>query len=225
MARRRKFEPAARIRASGTTARLKVEVESLLYGKDALEKTSRGSTLKIAACLLVAAFLQTTLVQQVPVSLGRWLGHINWLLLVVIYVGLQRDPVKALLTGAAAGIFQDAFSLGRGVGISGLAFVLAAYVADRIATIIMIDNLIFRFAAVASGSIISTLVHLTFYRLLKLEFPSLVQGKDAVATIVFDLITNLIGSVLLYFVLDRVFQKTSGQKLRRMEARRLRPRL
>lgn len=163
--------------------------------------------------------------QQVPPSAGRWLGHINWLLLVVIYKGLQRDPVRALLTGAAAGIFQDAFSFGRGIGISGLAFVLAAYVADRIATVIMVDNLVFRFAAITAGSIVSTSVHLSFYRLLNLELPVLASGRDIAATIVFDLIANLFGSVLLYIVLDRVFLKSSGQKVRRMEARRLRPRL
>jgi rod shape-determining protein MreD len=204
-----------------------IEIESLLYGKDygkeALEKTSRGSTLKIAGCLFVAAFLQTTLVQQVPISVGRSLGHINWLLLVVIYLGLQRDPVKALLTGVAAGIFQDAFSFGRGIGISGLAFVLAAYVADRIATVIMVDNLIFRFAAVAAGSLVSSAIHLVFYRLLNLDLPAWSSGPHSsglAATVVFDLIANLIGFVLLNIALDRVLQKASGQKIRRIEARR-----
>ncbi len=190
-----------------------------------MEKTSRGSTLKIAACLFAAAFLQTTLVQQVPASLGLWLGHLNWLLLVVIYLGLGRDPVKALLTGAAAGLFQDAFSFGRGIGISGLAFVLAAYVADRIASVVVVDNLIFRFSAVAAGSVVSTAIHLVFYSLLKLELPALASGRQIAATIVFDLIANLIGSVLLYIVLDHVFKRAEGQRIRRMEARRLKPRL
>ena len=190
-----------------------------------MEKVSRGSTLKIAACLLVAAYLQTTLVQQVPVRVGQWLGHISWLLLVVVYIGLQRDSIKALMTGAAAGIIHDAFSMGRGVGVNGLALVLAAYVADRIAAVIMIDNLIFRFSAVAAGSVINTLIRLVFYKLLKLELPTLASGRDIAATVVFDLVANLFASVLLYIVLDRVFNKDSGQKVRRMEARRLRPRL
>ncbi len=195
------------------------------YGKEALEKTSRGAPLKIAVCLLAAAFWQTTLVQHVPVWMGQWLGHINWLLLVVIYTGLQRDPVRALMTGVAAGLFQDAFSFGRGIGISGLAFVLAAYVADRIATWIMVDNLVFRLVAVISGSIVNTAIHLAFYGLLKLDLPAVVGGRKLAARMVFDLIANLIGSVLLYRLLDRVFRKTSDQQVRRMEARRFRPRL
>ena len=190
-----------------------------------MEKVSRGSTLKIAACLFAAAYLQTTLVQQVPVSVGRWLGHISWLLLVVVYVALQRDPVRALMTGAAAGIINDAFSAGRGVGVNGLSLVIAAYVADRIAAVIMVDNLIFRFLAVTAGSVINAVIRLLFYGLLKLELPALASGREMAATIVFDMFANLFASVLLYIALDRVFNKDSGQKLRRMEARRLRPRL
>jgi len=189
-----------------------------------LEKVSRGSTLKIAVCLFVAAFLQTTLAQQVPISLGQWLGHINWLLLVVIYIGLQRDPVKALVTGAFAGLIHEAFSFGRGFGVNGLAFVLAAYVADRIASVIVVDNLWFRFSAVTAGSVVNTVIRLVFFRLLKLELPVLAGGRSIAATIVFDLIANLIGSILLYLVLDRVFIKDADQRVRRMEARRLRTR-
>jgi rod shape-determining protein MreD len=169
--------------------------------------------------------VQTTLAQQVPASAREWLGHINWLLLVVIYLGLQRDPVRALLTGALAGVVQDTFSYGRGVGVSGLAFVFAAYAADRIASVIVVDNLIFRFSAVTAGSIVSTAVRLFFYGLLKLELPALASGKSIAATIVFDLIANLIASVPLYLALDRVFKRDAGQRVRRMEARRMKPRL
>ena len=163
--------------------------------------------------------------QQVPVSVGRWLGHISWLLLVVVYVALQRDPVKALMTGVAAGIIHDAFSMGRVIGVNGLALVLAAYVADRIAAMIMVDNLIFRFLAVTAGSVINTGIRLLFYGLLKIELPVLASGREMAAAIVFDLFANLFASVLLYIALDRVFNKAEGQKVRRLEARRVRPRL
>jgi rod shape-determining protein MreD len=192
-----------------------------------LEKVSRGYTLKITVCLLAAAYLQTTLAQQVPASLGRWLGHISWLLLVVVYIALQRDAVRSLMTAAAAGVIHDALSMGRGVGVNGLAMVLAAYFADRIASVIMVDNLIFRFLAVTAGSVINTLVRLGFYSkwALNLELPVLASGREIAATIVFDLFANLFASVLLYIVLDRVFNKGIDQRRRRMEARRLRPRL
>jgi len=192
-----------------------------------LEKVSRGSTLKITVCLLAAAGLQTTLAQQVPESLGQWLGHVSWLLLVVVYIALQRDAIRSLMTAVAAGVILDAFSNGRGVGVNGLALVLAAYVADRIATVIMVDNLIFRFLAVTAGSVINSLVRLGFYSkwALNLDLPVLANGRRVAETVIFDLFANLFASVLLYIVLDRVFNKGIDQRRRRLEARRLRPRL
>jgi hypothetical protein len=53
----------------------------------------------------------------------------------------------------------------------------------------------------------------------------LASGREIAATVVFDLFANLFASVLLYIALDRVFNKGIDQRRRRMEARRLRPRL
>src|SRR5262245_60668841 len=183
--------------------------------------------MKIAVCLFAAAFLQATLAQQVPAPLGQWLAHIHWLLLVVVYIALQRDAVRSLMTAAAAGVIHDALSMGRGVGVNGLAMVLAAYFADRIASVLMVDNLILRFLAVTAGSVINTLVRLGFYSkwALNIDPPVLASGREIAATVVFDLFANLFASVLLYIALDRVFNKGIDQRRRRMEARRLRPRL
>jgi hypothetical protein len=84
---------------------------------------------------------------------------------------------------------------------------LAAYAADRIASVIMVDNLIFRFPAIMAASVINTMIRLAFYGLLKLELPVLASGREVAATIVFDLFANLFASVLLYIALDRVFNK------------------
>ncbi|MGH9841652.1 MAG: rod shape-determining protein MreD [Blastocatellia bacterium] len=191
-----------------------------------MEKESRGSTAKIAISLLVATLIQTLLAPPVvPAGLARWMSYIDWLLLVVVYVGLQRAPVQALLTGAAAGIFQDAFSGGKGFGVSGLAYLLAAYVADRIVAWIVVDNLLVRFSAIVAGSLVSTIVRLIFYRMLQVELPVLAGGNNVIATLVFGLFANLIVSVLLYILFDRVFKKESAVRVRRMEARRIRPKL
>ncbi len=153
------------------------------------------------------------------------MGYVDWLLLVVVYVGLQRDPIQALITGTAAGIMQDSFSGGRGFGVSGMAYLMAAYFSDRIAAWIVVDNLLVRFSAIVAGSLVSTAVHLLFYRLLQVDLPNLAGGKSMAATLVFGLFANLIISVLLYFALDRVFKKDAALRVRRMEARRVRSRL
>jgi rod shape-determining protein MreD len=195
-----------------------------------LEKESRATTAKIAACLLVAIFAQTTLVRLLPDTLGRWIGHIDWLLLVIVYVCLQRNPARALLTAMFAGVMLDAFSrvqapgVAQAVGVSGFAYVLAAYVADRIVSIIVADNILVRFATVASASVINTLTRYAFYKLLKFKLPVLAGGEGFAAALVFGLVTNLIASVLLYILLDRLFNKDSAARVRRGEARRIKAR-
>ena len=195
-----------------------------------MEKESRATTVKIAACLFVAIFAQTTLVHNSPDTLGRWLGHIDWLLLVVVYVCLQRNPARALLTAVAAGVAYDAFSRAQAtgvapaIGVSGFAYVLAAFVADRIVSVIVADNMLVRFATVASASAVNTLTRYTFYKLLKFKLPVLAGGEGLTAAIVFGLVTNLIASALLYILLDRLFKKDSAARVRRGEARRIKAR-
>lgn len=190
-------------------------------------KESRRNTLKIAVCLVAAALIQTALPQLVPAALGQWLGHVDWLLLVVIYVCLQRSPAQALITAGAAGLLQDLLSLSSEValGVSGLAYVLAAYVADRIVSVIVADNLLVRVATVAAGSVVSLIVRISFYRLLKFKLPALADGQDIAAAIVFGLFANLIVSILLYLLLDRFFSRNAALRSRRTEARRIRTRL
>jgi len=191
-----------------------------------LEKASRGTSVKIAVCLLVAVFAQTTLVGLAPEAIGQWLAYVDWLLIVVVYVCLGRDPVQALVTAVAAGLLHDVFSRGpangvmTAIGVSGFAYVLAAYAADRIVSVIVADNLLVRFATVASASLVNTLTKVVFYKLLKFKLPVLIGGKGVAAAIVFGLVTNLIAAALIYFLLDRIFNKDSALKLRRSEARR-----
>ena len=187
-----------------------------------MEKEYRGSTLKILGCLLVAAFLQTTLVQHSPASIGGALGRINWLLLVTVYVSLQRDPIRSLLTGTAAGLLFDSFSGARAVGVSGLAYVLVAYITHRIVAFIVVDNVLVRVLAVAVATIVNTSVGFLFYWLLKIELPVLAGGETIAPAIVFALFANLIASILLYILLDRVLQRRSAVRMRRSEARRRR---
>lgn len=188
-----------------------------------MEKEQRGSSLKILGCLLVAAFLQTTLVQHAPQSIVGALGRVDWLLLVTVYVGLQRDPIKALLTGTAAGLLSDSFSGARAaVGVSGLAYVLVAFITYRIVTFIVVDNVLVRVLAVAVATIVNTSVRFIFYWLLKIQLPVLAGGETIAPAIVFELFANLIASILLYILLDRVLQRRSTVRMRRSEARRRR---
>ncbi|MFM8393627.1 MAG: rod shape-determining protein MreD, partial [Acidobacteriota bacterium] len=173
-------------------------------------------------CLLGAAFMQTTLVRLVPEWLGQWLGHVDWLLLVTVYAGLQRNPVRAMLTGMAAGIIYDSLTGANMAGVSGFSYILAAYVTHSITALIIVDNLLVRFIAVTASTLINTSVRLIFYALLKLTFPALAGGKRVAAIFIFALLAHLIASTLLYIVMDRIFLRGDNLRRRREEARRRR---
>lgn len=99
--------------------------------------------------MLVALWLQTSLGQLVPLRIAEWVGHIDWLLLLTVYVGLRRDPLQTLVTAVIAGILIDSSSYGGAVGVTGLGYLLVAYLLYWITNRIAVDNMRVRLGAVA----------------------------------------------------------------------------
>ena len=188
-----------------------------------MEKESLGTKrwVKIACCLLAAVIAQTTLSQQ----LKPWLAWIDWLLLVTVYVSLMRDPSLALITATAAGLLYDASSGGLALGVSGLAKVLAAFVVYQISSTIVFEHFVVRLMMVAVASLVDILTLLAFYRMLKFELPAQLTGtRNILAAILLGLAVNLIVSLPLFPLLDRIFRLGFSRRARRSEAMRMRRR-
>jgi len=176
---------------------------------------------KIACCLLAAAIAQTTLSQQ----LKPWLAWIDWLLLVTVYVSLMRDPSLALITATAAGVLYDASSGGPALGVNGLAKVLGAFVVYQISSMIVFEHFVVRLLMVAVGSLVDILTLLAFYRMLKFDLPAQLAGtRNILAAILLGLAVNLIVSLPLFPLLDRIFRFGFSRRARRSEAMRMRRR-
>jgi rod shape-determining protein MreD len=184
-----------------------------------LEKNSLGSkrNIKIGISLLVAAFLQITLVQFISPGLRV----IDWLLLVIVYIGLQqRDHQVALFTATLAGIVKDFSTGGRVIALSGIAYLLAAFWADRVSSYIVMDNLPVRVGTVATASLLNVLVQLIGYQLLHLPLAPLTGQESFLGAVVMGMIGNLLASIPFFVVLDYFFQTTTSLGLRRSEAMR-----
>ncbi len=181
-----------------------------------LEKEAHGSTrvLRITGCLLVAAFAQTTLK-----NVSAWLGYIDWLLLVTVYIGLLRLPRQALLTGAVAGFLQDNFS-GAPLGVSGIAKVLVAYLASWVSAKVFVEGLPVRIATVVGATMLDLLTHFSFYRMLNYSISPLAGTYSPARAILFGMIINLSVAIPFFALLDWVFQIGAQQRLRRAEAMR-----
>jgi cell shape-determining protein MreD len=143
----------------------------------------------------VAAFLQVTLVQHV----SQGLRHIDWLLLVVVYVGLhQRNHLLALWTATLAGIMKDVSSGGPVFAISGIAYLVGRLSGGSRLGVIVLTNVLVRIGTVAAASLINVVIQLIGYQLLHLPLTPLTGQENILATIVLSLIGNLIASILLF---------------------------
>src|SRR5499426_4285461 len=90
--------------------------------------------LKIAAVLAISIVLQLSLRIVWPP-----LAYIDFPLMVVVYIALQRDAWQALLVGTLAGIIVDASSGGL-IGSGGFSKTLTAYIIYFAATRVNLER-------------------------------------------------------------------------------------
>jgi rod shape-determining protein MreD len=166
---------------------------------------------------LVAAFLQTSLKQAISPKLG----YIDWLLLVTVYISMMREPVQALVTGAVAGVLHDMMS-GQAVpiGVSGIGYVVAAYVGFWVSSSFLVEGLLIRTATVAGASVVAAILRLSLYTFtVDVKMP-----VEAALELILGPTVNLVLSFVLYPALDQFFDFGRRAKARRAEALRNSPR-
>jgi rod shape-determining protein MreD len=169
--------------------------------------------LKIAAVLAISILLQLSLR-----VLWEPLSYIDFPLMVVVYIALQRDAWQALLVGTLAGIIVDASSGGL-IGAGGFSKTLTAYVIYFAATRVNLENPLLRIPVLASATVLDSAIYVFWHRLL--GYPPLVPLMQ---TISYRLIATTIAGTLVLYMLDSVVAERSSQQrqfaTRRRVARR-----
>jgi rod shape-determining protein MreD len=169
--------------------------------------------LKIAAVFALAIVLALSLRVVWPP-----LAYVDFPLIVVVYIALQRDAWRALIAGTLAGVIIDATSGGL-IGAGGFSKTLTAYVIYVAATRVNLENFLLRVPVLAAATVLDESVYVFLHRLL--GHPPLVPF---VQTLVYRLIaTTVVGTAGLYFM-DRMFSARRSQRrqfaIRRRVARR-----
>jgi rod shape-determining protein MreD len=156
--------------------------------------------LKIAAVLAISIVLQLSLrVVWQPLS------YIDFPLVVVVYIALQRDAWQALLVGTLAGIIVDAASGGL-IGAGGFSKTLTAYVIYAAATRVNLENPLLRIPVLAAATLLDSGVYIFLHRLM--GYPPLAPLTQ---TLAYRLIaTTIVGTVVLYMI-DSVVSERSAQ--------------
>lgn len=180
------------------------------------ESSGQARIYKIGACLLIAAFAQITLKQAISTRLE----YIDWLLLVVVYVSMMREPVLALMTGTIAGVIHDMLSGVPVMGVSGIGYLVAAYLGFWVSSSFLVEGLLIRSATVAGCSVVAAILELSLYT-FTVEVAMPVQ---AALKLILGPTINLLLSLLLFPAMDQVFDFGRRAKMRRAEAMRNSPR-
>ena len=168
--------------------------------------------LKTAAVLAIAIILQASLRAVWPP-----LAYVDFPLVVVVYIALQRDAWQALIVGTIAGLTIDLMS-GALIGAGGFSKTLTAYVIYFAATRVNLENPLLRIPVLAAATLLDDSVYVLLHRMM--GHPSYLPF---VQTLSYSLIgTTVIGTLVLY-MLNNLFNDGHQRKhfaVRRRVARR-----
>ena len=157
--------------------------------------------LKIAAVLAISIVLQLSLRAVWPP-----LSYIDFPLVVVVYIALQRDAWQALLVGTMAGLIVDATSGGL-IGAGGFSKTLTAYVIYFAATRVNLENPLVRIPVLAAASVMDASIYVFWHRLL--GYPPTVPFMQ---TLSYKLIATTAAGTLVLYMLDSVVAERASQR-------------
>lgn len=169
--------------------------------------------LKIAAVLAISIVLQLSLRVVWPP-----LSYIDFPLIVIVYIALQRDAWQALLVGTVAGLIVDAAGGGL-MGAGGFSKTLTAYIIYFAATRVNLENPLVRIPVLAAATVLDSAIYVFWHRLL--GYPPIVPLMQ---TLSYKLIATTVVGTLALYMLDSVTTERSAQRrqfaTRRRVARR-----
>jgi rod shape-determining protein MreD len=153
--------------------------------------------LTTTVALIVAVLLQWTLRNIFPP-----LAFIDFPLIIIVYVALQRDAIRALLYATIAGVAVDALSGGI-LGASGFSKTLTAFVVVELARrVLLVDNLLLRIPVLAGASFLEDTVYYAMNRLL-----GQVPSGSFVETMAYSLVATTITGTVLMLILENFFSE------------------
>ncbi len=157
--------------------------------------------LKIAAALAVAVILQLSLREV-------WdpLSYIDFPLVVVVYIALQRHAWQSLIVGTIAGLAVDATSGGL-IGAGGFSKTLTAYLIYVAATRVNLENPLLRIPVLAAATLLDSTIYVFWHR--SLGYASSVPFMQTLSYRLID--TTIVGTLALY-LLDSLFTERAQQR-------------
>jgi rod shape-determining protein MreD len=157
--------------------------------------------LRIAAVLALAIILQLSLR-----AVWAPLVFIDFPLVIVVYIALQREAWQALIAATIAGLAVDAAS-GGVLGSGGFSKTLTAYVIYFAATRINLENPLLRIPVLAAAAAFEATVYVGLHRLLAQPL-----SGPFVQTLSYKVIGTMVVGTVALLMLDRLWSNKSQQR-------------
>lgn len=169
--------------------------------------------IKLAVILFVSIALQLLLR-----SVWEPLSYIDFPLVVVVYIALQREAWQALVVATLAGLIVDAQSGGL-IGAGGFSKTLTAYIIYFAATKVNLENPLLRIPVLAAATVLDSGIYVFWHRLL--GYP---PSVPLMQTMSYKLIATTVVGTLVLYLFDSIVAERSAQRrqfaTRRRVARR-----
>jgi len=139
---------------------------------------------------------------------------VDFVLVVVVYAALRDGPVTGLLTGAFAGLVQDALSSGV-IGIGGLAKTIVGFLAGIVGAQFIVAQPVPRFVVFFVATIVHTAVFDGLYMLLDLR-----QFGPAYAVVAGQALANAVVGVVAFQLVELLPAATERRRAAKTRIRR-----
>jgi len=166
--------------------------------------------LRIAAVLALAIILQLSLR-----AVWAPLVFIDFPLIIVVYIALQREAWQSLIAATIAGLTVDAASGGM-LGSGGFSKTLTAYVIYFAATRINLENPLLRILVLAVAAAFSATVYAALHRVLAQPLP-----KPFVETLSYSVIGTMVVGAVTLLMLDQLWSNKSQTRRQFADRRRV----
>src|SRR5215475_2786086 len=129
--------------------------------------------IKLAVILIVSIALQLLLRE-----VWQPLSYIDFPLVVVVFIALQREAWQALVVATLAGLIVDAQSGGL-IGAGGFSKTMTAYIIYFAATKVNLENPLLRIPVLAAATVVDSGIYVFWHRLL--GYPPLVPVMQTIS--------------------------------------------
>jgi rod shape-determining protein MreD len=150
---------------------------------------------RISIALIIAVALQWSLSNVFSAAV-----FIDFPLLVVVYVALQRESFRSIIYATVAGVAVDSLSGGL-LGASGFSLTVTAFVVAELARrVLLLDNPLLKIPVLAGASALNNLIYVSMHQLLG-QTPS----RNFAETMAYSAMGTCIAGTVLMLILEFVF--------------------